>query len=116
MRGQATTRHKYTADLWNFTEETVITELDGEEVATTERSYYFSKKIKLTMGVDTLQRMKIFADEPIALYSRIRNVSDISGVNVLQGAVWQVTSTESVLSAMGLVEGYRMQAQLIQGV
>jgi len=116
MRGQATTRHKYTADFWNFTQETVITELDGEQIETIERTYYFSKKIKLTLGVDTLQRLKIFADEPLPIFSQLRNITDISGINVLQGGTWQVTGTESVLSAMGLVEGYRMNAQLIAGV
>lgn len=117
MRSQATTRHKYIADYWNFTEQEVsFVDVDGVESTGTERTYYFSKKIKLTLGVDNLQRLKVFCDEPLPLFSQLKNIVDISGTNVLQDGVWQITSTESVLSALGLVEGYRMQARLIEGV
>lgn len=117
MRTQAMTRHKYTADYWNFTEEQVeFIDADGVESVGTQRNYFFSKKIKLTLGVDTLQRLKIFADEPLPIYSQLRNIIDISGTVVLRNGVWQITSTESVLSAIGVVEGYRMQAKLIEGI
>jgi hypothetical protein len=117
MRTQAMTRHKYTADYWNFTEEEVVfTDADGVVSTGIQRNYFFSKKIKLTLGVDTLQRLKVFADEPLPIFSQLRNIIDVSGTVVLKNGVWQVTGTESVLSAIGVVEGYRMQAKLIEGI
>ena len=118
MKTQAMTRHKYIAEFWNFVQQTVETpDPDtGEPVSSIQRDYYYSKKIRLTLGVDTLQRMKVFCDEPLPVFSQLRNITDISGTVILKNGVWVISSTETVLSAIGLVEGYRMQARLVEGI
>lgn len=118
MRAQATTRHKYIGEYWNFTQEevTFLNPVTGLEEVGIQRVHYFSKKIRLTMGVDTLQRLKVFSDEPLPVFSQLKNITDVSGTLLIQNGVWQITSTESVLSSIGIVEGYRMLAKLIEGV
>lgn len=118
MKTQTTTRHKFTSDYWNFTQETVkvIDPGTGEEIDAIERTHYFSKKIKLTLGLDTVNRLVVYCDEPLPIYSQLRNIVDISGTSILEDGVWQVTTTEPVLSAFGLVEGYRMRASIVSGV
>jgi hypothetical protein len=117
MKTQSIVKHKYVAEFWNFTEKEVdFIDADGEPNRQIERTHYFAKKINLTVGTDTLSRLKIFAYEPLPVFSQLKNIEDISGNIILKNGVWQITTTESVLSALGIVEGYRMYGQLIQGV
>lgn len=118
MKTQAMTRHKYIAEFWNFTSQEVefINPTTNLPEIGIERTHYYSKKIRITLGVDNLNRLKIFCDEPLPVFAHLKNITDIAGTVLLKNGVWQVTSVETVLSAIGLVEGYRMQARLIEGV
>jgi hypothetical protein len=100
-------RHKFSGELYKFVRYNVG--------STSEIKYLFSKSIKLTAGFDGSSKLKIRADEPLALGFLIKDIKDADGNLILDDAIWQISGVFPVVNAFNTVESYVMTGVKFQG-
>ena len=100
----------YTVDCTGYI---LVTSADG---TVTQREYDVvpinrSVQISTTFTGDLI----VLADVKLQVNSYLSNLLDRNGAEVYDNAVWQITQSQPVVNAVGLVEGYKYKARIISG-
>jgi len=107
MRTLGFQRHKYTADFYKFSRETV-----GD---TSTVNYYFVGKIPVTFGINANNQSTVRCDEPLPIGCLLSSIKDSNNNLILDDLIWQVTNLQPVTNAFGTVESYTMKVVKYQG-
>ena len=100
----------YTVDYRAYT---TVTSADG--VVTERRYNAIGTPIRVQISTSFTGSLIILADEKLQLDSYLENLVDRNGTPVYENAVWRISSTQPVVNAVGLVEGYKYKATIISG-
>jgi len=57
----------------------------------------------------------VLADVKLQVSTLLSNLLDRNGAEVYDNAVWEITQSQPVVNAVGLVEGYKYKAKIITG-
>lgn len=57
----------------------------------------------------------ILADNKLQINALLKNIRDRKGNQVYPDGVWQIKQTQPLVNALGLIEGYRYKAKIIDG-
>lgn len=103
-------KYNYTAEYYGYT---LVTSADGT-VTTRE---YVTIPTGILMGLSTsfIGDLIILTDQKMQINGYLKNVLDRNGKEIYVDGIWQITSTQPVLNALGIVEGYKYKAKLIDG-
>lgn len=100
----------YTVDYRGYT---IITSADG---TVTERRYAtVPTTIKVQISTSFTGDLIILADDKLQLNGYLENLIDRNGNSVYDDAQWTISSTQPVVNAVGLVEGYKYKAKITSG-
>jgi hypothetical protein len=100
----------YTVDYRGYT---LVTSADG---LVTERRYAVTPTtIRVQISTSFTGTLIILADDKLQLNGYLDNLVDRNGNAVYDDARWNITSTQPVVNAVGLVEGYKYKANIISG-
>lgn len=100
----------YTVDYKGYV---IITSADG--TVTTKRYDTIPTSIKVQISTSFTGDLIILADEKLQLEGYLENLVDRNGNIVYEDALWRISSTQPVVNAVGLVEGYKYKAKIISG-
>jgi len=100
----------YTVDYRGYT---TITSADG--VVTEKRYALVGTPVRVQISTSFTGTLIILADEKLQLDGYLENLVDRNGTAVYDGALWRISSTQPVVNAVGLVEGYKYKANIISG-
>lgn len=100
----------YTVDYRGYT---TITSADG---LVTQKVYAVNPTtIRVQISTSFTGDLIILADEKLQLNGYLNNLVDRNNNSVYENATWDITSTQPVVNAVGLVEGYKYKARIISG-
>ena len=100
----------YTVDYRGYT---TITTADG---LVTQKVYAVNPTtIRVQISTSFTGDLIILADEKLQLNGYLNNLVDRNDNSVYENATWEITSTQPVVNAVGLVEGYKYKARIISG-
>lgn len=100
----------YTVDYRGYT---TITTADG---LVTQKVYAVNPTtIRVQISTSFTGDLIILADEKLQLNGYLNNLVDRNNNSVYENATWEITSTQPVVNAVGLVEGYKYKARIISG-
>lgn len=100
----------YTVDYRSYT---LVTSADG--TVTEKRYTAVPTTIKVQISTSFTGDLIILTDEKLQLNAQLENLVDRNGNSVYDDGVWNITSTQPVVNALGLVEGYKYKAKIISG-
>jgi hypothetical protein len=100
----------YTVDYRGYT---TITSADG--VVTEKRYALVGTPVRVQISTSFTGSLIILADEKLQLDGYLENLVDRNGTAVYDGALWRISSTQPLVNAVGLVEGYKYKATIISG-
>lgn len=100
----------YTVDYKGYE---IITSADG--TVTTKRYDTIPTSVKVQISTSFTGDLIILADDKLQLEGYLENLVDRNGNIVYEGALWRISSTQPVVNAVGLVEGYKYKAKIISG-
>jgi len=101
MKLRAFDKKRFTADIWDYTDEVV-----GQNVV---RTYAFKETVNVNVVTDNTTRLVISSNAPINKGYQIRNLKDRHDSPVMFNYIWTVNTNEPMLNAFGLVEGYKVK-------
>ncbi len=102
--------YKYSADYYGYVE---ITSADG---TVTERRYStVPLEIKITVSTSFIGNLILMTKQKLQFAGRLANVRDKNGNPIYEDGVWEIDQTMPITSPVGLVEGYKYRAFLIEG-
>ena len=100
----------YTVDYRGYT---TITTADG---LVTNKAYRVNPTtIKVQISTSFTGDLILLANEKLQLNGYLDNLVDRNNNSVYEDATWNITSTQPVVNAVGLVEGYKYKAKIILG-
>lgn len=100
----------YTVDYRGYT---TVTSADG---AVSEKRYIaIGTPVRVQISTSFTGDLILLADEKLQLDGYLQNLVDRNGNQVYENAVWRISSTQPVVNAVGLVEGYKYKAKIISG-
>jgi len=100
----------YTVDYIGYT---TVTSADG--VVTEKRYALVGTPVRVQISTSFTGSLIILADEKLQLDGYLENLVDRNGTAVYDGALWKISSTQPLVNAVGLVEGYKYKATIISG-
>jgi len=100
----------YTVDYKGYT---LVTSADG--TVTEKRYATIPTTIKVQISTSFTGDLIILADDKLQLEGYLENLVDRNENIVYDDALWKITSTQPVVNAVGLVEGYKYKAKIISG-
>ncbi len=109
MKANITKNLHYTADYWGYTRT-----LNSDGVNYTY-SYFFTRKVKLTIDVNLLGELVITSPEKMQINGKLKNVVDRSGREIYTNGEWTISQTAPLLGPLGVKEGYKYKATLTAG-
>lgn len=100
----------YTVDYRGYTN---VTTADG---LVTVKNYQVNRTtIRVQISTSFTGDLILLADEKLQLNGYLDNLVDRNNNSVYENATWEITSTQPVVNAVGLVEGYKYKARIISG-
>lgn len=102
--------YPYTVDYYSYT---IITSADG--TVTTKRYATIPEQIKVSVTTSYIGDLIIFTNKKLQFEGKLKNIVDKNGNQIYDNGEWQITQTQPMTSAVGLVTGYRYKAELIAG-
>lgn len=102
--------YPYTANYYSYVN---VTSADG--TVTTRRYATIPVEIKINLSTSFTGDLIILTKEKLQKYGRLTNVVDKNGREIYQNSQWEIKSTMPTTISVGLVEGYKYQAQIISG-
>jgi hypothetical protein len=108
MKLNTTKQYNLSVDYYTF--------IDTPSGNTTVRTYSLDSNIKVSTSGNIIGNLIILADEVLLLGGRLQNLLDRSGAEILPGAVWQITTVQPVINALGLLDGYKYKATAVSGI
>lgn len=100
----------YTVDYRGYTTRTTADGVVTEKVYAT-----IGTPIRVQISTSFTGSLIILADEKLQLNGYLENLADRNGNLVYEDALWKISSTQPVVNAVGLVEGYKYKATIISG-
>jgi len=100
----------YTVDYRGYT---TVTSADG--VVTEKRYALVGTPVRVQISTSFTGDLIILADDKLQLNGYLENLVDRNGTAVYDGALWRISSTQPLVNAVGLVEGYKYKAKIISG-
>ena len=103
-------RFNYTVDVYKYT---LITSADG---TVTQKQYdTVPQNYNIQISTSFIGDLVILANNKFQKDALLENLRDRNGNEIYTGGEWQITSTQPITNAMGLVEGYKYKAKLVSG-
>ena len=100
----------YTVDYRGYT---TVTSADG--VVTEKRYTLVGTPIRVQISTSFTGSLILLADDKLQLDGYLENLVDRNGTQVYENAIWRISSTQPVVNAVGLVEGYKYKATILSG-
>lgn len=110
MKVNTTKVYPYTADSYGYT---LVTSADG--TVTETRYNTVPDIVTLALSVNLLGELIIESKSKLQLNSYLKNVVDKNREEIYQDGVWKITQTAPLLASIGVKEGYKYRATLIEG-
>lgn len=103
-------RFNYTVDAYKYR---LVTSADG---TVTEKRYdTIPETYNVQISTSFIGDLVILTNAKFQKEAILENLRDRNGNEIYTGGVWSITNTQPVTNAMGLVEGYKYKAKLING-
>lgn len=104
------TKYNYTGDYFGYKK---VTSADG---LVTENVYdEVPQEFKMALSTTYIGDIVILTDFKLQQAGYIDNITDRNGVQIYTDGLWEIKSTQPVLNALGIVEGYKYKAKIISG-
>jgi hypothetical protein len=102
-------KYQYSGDYYGYQ---VKTEID---TSTINQYYEVPISFRCALSTSFIGDLVILSDTKLQIKGRIKNVVDRNGNEIYINGDWEISSTQPVLNAMGLVDGYKYKAKIISG-
>lgn len=116
MKLGTTKNYFYLADYYSYI---LITSADGtvttRQYVTVPSQVSLDVSVNLNSNTGTIGDLIIISKYKMQLNGYLKNILDKNGEEIYEAGVWKITSTMPVLNALGVKEGYRYNATLIEG-
>jgi hypothetical protein len=110
MKSNTTKNYFYSGDYYSYT---LVTSADG---TVTTRQYVTSPlQVTLALSVNLLGELVIETPYKMQVDGYLKNVLDRNNEEIYVGGVWQIIQTAPILGPLGVKDGYRYRARLIEG-
>lgn len=103
-------RFNYTVDVYKYI---LVTSADG--TVTTKQYDTVPQNYNIQISTSFIGDLVILANVKFQKEALLENLKDRNGNEIYSGGVWSITNTQPVTNAMGLVEGYKYKAKLVEG-
>ena len=111
MKANTTREYHYIGDYYSYT---IVTSADG---TVSNRVYETTPvKVSLAISLNLLGELVIISNSKMQLDGYIKNLLDRNGDQIYDGGVWQINQTAPLLNGLGLKDGYKYRAKLIEGM
>ena len=103
-------KYTYLADYYGYT---TITSADG----LVSNNVYTSipTPIQFALSTTFIGEIVILTDSKLQLKGRITDISDRNDNPVYVDGEWEIKSTQPIVNAMGVIDGYKYKAKIISG-
>lgn len=103
-------KYNYTADYYGYTK---VTSADG---SVTENVYTeVPEQIILALSTTFIGDIVILTNSKLQKAGYLANIQDRNGNEIYTEGTWEIKSTQPVVNALGIVEGYKYKAKIISG-
>ncbi len=103
-------KYNYSADYYAYTK---VTSADG---SVTENIYdEVPQPIILALSTTFVGDIVILTNSKLQKAGYLANIQDRNGNEVYIDGTWEIKSTQPVVNALGIVEGYKYKAKIISG-
>lgn len=102
--------YPYTADYYSYE---VITSADG--TVSEKRYSTIPEQIKASVSTSFIGDLVIVTTSKLQNVGKIQNLLDRNGKEIYEDGVWEIKSTQPIVSSIGFVQGYKYKAKLISG-
>lgn len=110
MKLNTTKQFLYLADYYSYT---LITSADG--TVTTRQYVIVPQQVSLALSVNLLGDLIIESQFKMQLDGYLKNVLDRNGDEIYESGVWKIFQTAPLLNGLGVKEGYKYRATIIEG-
>lgn len=103
-------KYNYTAEYYGYTK---VTSADG---SVTENVYTeVPEQIILALSTTFTGDIVILTNSKLQKAGYVANIQDRNGTEIYIDGRWEIKSTQPVVNALGIVEGYKYKAKIISG-
>lgn len=103
-------KYTYSADYYGYITKT------GQDGTTTEKAYdLVATPINLALSTSFIGDIIILTDAKLQNAGVIRNIKDRNDNQVYVDGVWEIKSTQPIVNAVGIIDGYKYKAKIISG-
>lgn len=103
-------RYNYLADVYSYV---LITSADG---TVTQKEYdVVPTEHRVQISTSFSGDLVILATEKFQKDAYVQNIRDRNNNEIYEDGIWQISSTQPITNALGLVEGYKYKAKIIGG-
>jgi hypothetical protein len=103
-------RYNYQVDIYGYI---LITSADG--TVTTRQYDVVPTTHNVQIATSFIGDLIILSNSKFQKNAYIQNLRDRNGNEIYPDGIWQISSTQPVTNALGLVEGYKYKAKIIDG-
>ena len=103
-------KYSYQIDVYGYI---LVTSADG---TVTEKQYdAVPTSHNVQISTSFIGDLVILGTQKFQKDSYIENLRDRNNNAIYPSGIWQITSTQPITNALGLIEGYKYKAKIIQG-
>ena len=103
-------KYNYTAEYYGYKK---VTSADG---LVTENIYNeVPERIILALSTTFTGDIVILTGSKLQKAGYVANIQDRNGIEIYVDGQWEIKSTQPVVNALGIVEGYKYKAKIISG-
>jgi hypothetical protein len=103
-------KYNYSGDYYGYTK---VTSADG---SVTENVYdEVPQQFKMSLSTSFIGDIIILTDSKLQQAGYISNITDRNGAEIYTDGLWEIRSTQPLVNALGIVEGYKYKAKIISG-
>ena len=111
MKTNLTKTYPYVGDYYSYT---IRTSADG---VVTEKVYTgVPTQVAMALSINLLGDLVVESETKFQINSYLKNILDRNGEQIYTDGVWEIYQTAPLLSAIGIKEGYKYRARLIDGL
>ena len=110
MKANTTKQYLYRGDYYGYT---TVTSADG---LVTSRVYNtVPVEVSMALSVNLVGELLITSETKMQRQGYIRNIVDANDDEIYTNGEWEIVQTAPVLGPMGIKDGYKYRAQIING-
>jgi hypothetical protein len=102
--------YNYLVDYYSYT---LVTSADG--TVTTKQYVTVPANYAVAISTSFIGDIVVLSDKKMQIDGYLKNLRDRNGNEVYPDGVWQIRQTQPVLNALGIAEGYKYKAKIIDG-